>query len=112
MVVCITFLRSHLHADHCRFRAGEAQEPMSIFFQKTMKLPRVYGVLPMGRRGVSLTTSAGNWKNGRDAMKALILFIGWCLLFVLCWPVALLTLVLFPFVWLISLPLRLIGITL
>jgi hypothetical protein len=45
-------------------------------------------------------------------MKALILFCGWCLLFVLCWPVALLALVLFPFVWLISLPLRLIGITL
>ena len=45
-------------------------------------------------------------------MKTLILFIGWCILFVLCWPLALLTLVLFPFVWLISLPLRLIGITL
>jgi hypothetical protein len=45
-------------------------------------------------------------------MKALILFVGWCILFVLCWPVALLALVLFPFVWLISLPLRLIGITL
>jgi len=45
-------------------------------------------------------------------MKALILFVGWCLLFVLCWPVALLALVLLPIVWLISLPLRLIGITL
>ena len=45
-------------------------------------------------------------------MKTLILFIGWCILFVLCWPLALLTLVLFPIVWLISLPLRLIGITL
>jgi len=45
-------------------------------------------------------------------MKALILFVGWCLLFVLCWPLALLALVLFPFVWLISLPLRLVGITL
>ena len=45
-------------------------------------------------------------------MKVLILFIGWCILFVLCWPVALLALALFPFVWLISLPLRLIGITL
>jgi len=44
-------------------------------------------------------------------MKALILFVGWCILFVLCWPVALLALVLFPFVWLLSLPLRLIGIT-
>jgi len=44
-------------------------------------------------------------------MKALILFVGWCLLFVLCWPVALLALILFPLVWLLSLPLRLIGIT-
>ncbi len=44
-------------------------------------------------------------------MKALILFVGWCILFVLCWPVALLALVLFPVVWLLSLPLRLIGIT-
>ena len=45
-------------------------------------------------------------------MKALILFVGWCILFVLCWPVALLALILFPVVWLLSLPLRLIGITL
>ena len=44
-------------------------------------------------------------------MKLLILFIGWCILFVLCWPLALLAMFLFPIVWLISLPLRLIGIT-
>ena len=45
-------------------------------------------------------------------MKALILFIGWCILFVLCWPLAILALILFPIVWIISLPLRLVGITL
>jgi hypothetical protein len=44
-------------------------------------------------------------------MKALLLFVGWCILFVLCWPVALLALILFPVVWLISLPLRLVGIS-
>ena len=44
-------------------------------------------------------------------MKVLILFVGWCILFVLCWPVALLALILFPVVWLVALPLRLIGIT-
>jgi hypothetical protein len=44
-------------------------------------------------------------------MKVLILLVGWCILFVLCWPVALLALILFPVVWLVSLPLRLIGIT-
>jgi len=38
-------------------------------------------------------------------------FLLWCLLFVLCWPVALLALVLWPFVWLLSLPFRLVGIT-
>jgi len=43
-------------------------------------------------------------------MKLLILFVSWCILFVLCWPIALLALVLFPIVWLLSLPLRLIGI--
>ena len=43
-------------------------------------------------------------------MKALILFVGWCILFVLAWPVALLALVLFPLVWLIALPFRLLGI--
>lgn len=44
-------------------------------------------------------------------MKALILFVGWCILFVLCWPVALLALILLPLIWLVSLPLRLIGMT-
>jgi len=43
-------------------------------------------------------------------MKALILFVGWCILFVLAWPVALLALVLFPIVWLVALPFRLLGI--
>ncbi len=44
-------------------------------------------------------------------MKALILFIGWCILFVLCWPVALIALILAPIVWVLSIPLRLIGIS-
>jgi len=37
--------------------------------------------------------------------------IGLCLLLVLSWPLAILALVLFPLVWLLSLPLRLIGLT-
>jgi hypothetical protein len=35
----------------------------------------------------------------------------WLLLLVVCWPLALLALVLYPFVWLLSLPLRLVGMT-
>lgn len=34
----------------------------------------------------------------------------WCLLFVLCWPLALIALVLYPVVWLLLLPFRLVGI--
>jgi uncharacterized membrane protein YvlD (DUF360 family) len=45
-------------------------------------------------------------------MKVLLLFIGWCLLFVVSWPLALLALLLAPLVWLLSLPLQLLGITL
>lgn len=45
-------------------------------------------------------------------MKALMLFLLWCILFVLAWPVALLALVLLPFIWLLSLPFRLFGMVL
>jgi hypothetical protein len=37
-------------------------------------------------------------------------FLLWCLLFIVCWPLALLALVLYPIVWLLLLPFRLIGI--
>ena len=37
-------------------------------------------------------------------------FLLWLILFVLCWPIALLALVAYPFVWLLLLPFRLIGI--
>jgi hypothetical protein len=37
-------------------------------------------------------------------------FLLWCILFVLCWPLALLALVLYPIVWLVLLPFRLLGV--
>jgi hypothetical protein len=37
-------------------------------------------------------------------------FLLWCILFVLCWPLALVALVLYPIVWLILLPFRIVGI--
>jgi hypothetical protein len=43
-------------------------------------------------------------------MKLFIAFVLWCLLLVVSWPLAILALVVYPFVWLILLPLRLIGI--
>jgi hypothetical protein len=43
-------------------------------------------------------------------MKILLLLIGFCLLLVLCWPLAILALILFPFIWLLLLPFRLLVI--
>jgi hypothetical protein len=40
----------------------------------------------------------------------LLTFLLWCLLLVICWPLALLALILYPIVWLILLPFRLVGI--
>ena len=37
-------------------------------------------------------------------------FLLWCLLLVVCWPIAILALFLWPLVWLIALPFRLVGI--
>src|SRR5947209_20324401 len=43
----------------------------------------------------------------REIMAAFLL---WCILFLLCWPIAILALVLYPIVWLILLPFRIVGI--
>lgn len=40
----------------------------------------------------------------------MIKFLLWCILFIACWPLALLALILYPFVWLLLLPFRLVGI--
>lgn len=41
----------------------------------------------------------------------MVKFLLWLILFVLCWPLALLALLLYPVFWLLSLPFRLIGLT-
>jgi hypothetical protein len=46
-------------------------------------------------------------RNERIAMKILL----WLLLLVLCWPLALFALILYPIIWLLLIPFRLIGIT-
>jgi len=40
----------------------------------------------------------------------MIKFLLWCILLVFCWPLALLALVLYPIVWLLLLPFRIVGI--
>jgi len=36
-------------------------------------------------------------------------FLLWCLLFVICWPLALVALLLYPLVWILLLPFRIVG---
>jgi uncharacterized membrane protein YgaE (UPF0421/DUF939 family) len=43
-------------------------------------------------------------------MKVLLVVVGWLILFVLSWPLAILFLILAPLVWLVSLPFRLLGL--
>ena len=45
-----------------------------------------------------------------EALNAMAKFLLWCILLVICWPLALLALVLYPIVWLLLLPFRLVGI--
>jgi hypothetical protein len=45
-------------------------------------------------------------------MRTFLALILWCILFVICWPLALIMLFLFPIVWLILLPFRIVGLTL
>jgi len=40
----------------------------------------------------------------------MVKFLLWCILFVLCWPVALLAIILYPILWLLLLPFRIVGI--
>jgi hypothetical protein len=46
-------------------------------------------------------------EKGETNMAAFVL---WCILLVMCWPLALLALVLYPIVWLLLLPFRIVGI--
>jgi hypothetical protein len=43
-------------------------------------------------------------------LEVMLKFVLWCILLVLCWPLALAALVLYPIVWLLLLPFRLVGI--
>jgi hypothetical protein len=55
--------------------------------------------------GVGIRSGPRNWS---EEMTVNILL--WCILLVLCWPLALLALVLYPIVWLLLLPFRILGI--
>jgi hypothetical protein len=45
-----------------------------------------------------------------EGQYGMLKFLVWCILLVVCWPLALLALVLYPIVWLLLLPFRIVGI--
>jgi hypothetical protein len=45
-----------------------------------------------------------------ESEVAMAAFFLWCILFILCWPIALMALVLYPIVWFLLLPFRIVGI--
>jgi len=45
-----------------------------------------------------------------EGVGRMLKFLLWCILLFLCWPVALLALLLYPLVWILTLPFRLVGI--
>jgi hypothetical protein len=57
-----------------------------------------------GEQGADSAPAKQSWG------KSMVKFLLFCILFLLCWPLALLAIVLYPLVWLILLPFRLAGI--
>jgi hypothetical protein len=56
------------------------------------------------------TFPASETYNDLEEVSAMFTFLLWCILFILCWPLALLALVAYPFVWLLLLPFRIVGV--
>jgi hypothetical protein len=46
----------------------------------------------------------------RGVVAAMVKFLLWCILLVLCWPLAILAVLLYPLVWLLLLPFRIVGV--
>jgi hypothetical protein len=64
----------------------------------------------MAKRALKGSRALSNLPAARSYETLMLKFLVWLVLLLLCWPLALLALVLYPFVWLVLLPLRLLGI--
>jgi hypothetical protein len=52
----------------------------------------------------------GWWFSPMERMGIMIKFLLWCILVILCWPLAVMAIILYPIVWVVLLPFRLAGI--
>jgi hypothetical protein len=62
------------------------------------------------RRAATMEHSAQAARIIPERRSRMFTFLLWCILFILCWPLALLALVAYPFVWLLLLPFRIVGV--
>jgi hypothetical protein len=60
--------------------------------------------------GRELLTPAGRITPGEKRGPPMFTLLLWCILFVLCWPLAMLALIAYPFIWLLLLPFRILGV--
>jgi hypothetical protein len=65
--------------------------------------------LQIGNTDLKLETFSSK-RTYHQAEATMLAFVLWCILFVLCWPLALIALILYPIVWLFLLPFRIVGI--
>lgn len=59
-----------------------------------------------------ISNTPGHLNGLRIIMKIFLSLILWCILLVICWPLALVVLILYPLVWILLLPFRIVGLTL
>ena len=60
--------------------------------------------------GAAARTVRSNKRLRPDVFSDMTRFLVWCVLLVLCWPIALLAVLLYPIVWILLLPFRIVGI--
>jgi hypothetical protein len=96
----------------------EQSEPAKNTLRKQAASPRPGSILeqqrsdtfPRHRHRVSLKPS--ELSSRADVFAGVVTFVVWLVLLVLCWPLALLALILYPIVWIALIPFRLVGIAL
>lgn len=98
------------------FRNGEGVEE-SACLPATSLLPaesEFLASLGMTKRLGMARVEAGTFRPVRPyhslGRSRMFTFLLWCILFILCWPLALLALVAYPFIWLLLLPFRIVGV--
>jgi hypothetical protein len=73
-------------------------------------LPRSGHIIDFGRPDHQRAAGRGEPAAADFVWFSMVKFLVWCLLLVVCWPLALLALILYPLVWLLLIPFRLLGI--